>query len=112
MSRPEIIQSMTSVGGATAIMAESLTKSVSKCSQRGAEADDAALEEESIERRRTPIHRGTDCPLMIGYQFLVETNSSSGTLEYTLQILHQYCCIHHFDEVKIELELFYWVQSP
>ena len=73
----EIIQSMTSVGGPTAIMAESLTKNVKKCSEREKTAD-ATLEEESIERRKIPIHRGTDCPLMIDYNFAVNTTKSSG----------------------------------
>ena len=73
----EIIQSMTSVGGPTAIMAESLTKNVKKCSEREKTAD-GKLEEESIERRKIPIHRGTDCPLMIDYNFAVNTTKSSG----------------------------------
>ena len=73
----EIIQSMTSVGGPTAIMAESLTKNVKKCSEREKTAD-ATLEEESIEKRKIPIHRGTDCPLMIDYNFAVNTTKSSG----------------------------------
>ena len=73
----EIIQSMTSVGGPTAIMAESLTKNVKKCSEREKTAD-ATLEEESIERRKIPIHRGTDCPLMIDYNFAVNTTKLSG----------------------------------
>ena len=73
----EIIQSMTSVGGPTAIMAESLTKNVKKCSEREKTAD-ATLEEESIERRKIPLHRGTDCPLMIDYNFAVNTTKSSG----------------------------------
>ena len=73
----EIIQSMTSVGGPTAIMAESLTKNVKKCSEREKTAD-ATLEEESIERSKIPIHRGTDCPLMIDYNFAVNTTKSSG----------------------------------
>ena len=73
----EIIQSMTSVGGPTAIMAESLTKNVKKCSEREKTAD-ATLEEESIERSKIPVHRGTDCPLMIDYNFAVNTTKSSG----------------------------------
>ena len=73
----EIIQSMTSVGGPTAIMAESLTKNVKKCSEREKTAD-STLEEESIEERKIPIHRGTDCPLMIDYNFAVNTTKSSG----------------------------------
>ena len=73
----EIIQSMTSVGGSTAIMAESLTKNVKKCSERE-KAADATLEEESMERRKIPIHRGTDCPLMIDYNFAANTTKSSG----------------------------------
>ena len=78
---PQIIQSMTSVGGATAIMAESLTKNVRKCSERSEKTDDASLEEESIETRKIPIHRGTECPLMIDYKFPVSANSSSGTTQ-------------------------------
>ena len=73
----EIIQSMTSVGGPTAIMAESLTKNVKKCSEREKTAD-VELEEESIEKRKIPIHRGTNCPLMIDYNFAVNTTKSAG----------------------------------
>ena len=73
----EIIQSMTSVGGPTAIMAESLTKNVKKCSEREKTAD-ATLEEESMERRKIPLHLGTACPLMIDYNFAVNTTKSSG----------------------------------
>ena len=69
----EIIQSMTSVGGATAIMAESLTKNVKKCSesQRGSGAEDAAGGPELDQQRLYP---GSDCPLMEG--FVLNTNSS------------------------------------
>ena len=69
----EIIQSMTSVGGATAIMAESLTKNVKKCSesQRGSGAEDAAGGPEPGQQN---LHQGSDCPLMEG--FVLNTNSS------------------------------------
>ena len=64
---------MTSVGGATAIMAESLTKNVKKCSKR---KTDISQDIEEDYASQSSTHLGSNCPLMSGYKF--GSNMSEG----------------------------------
>ena len=64
---------MTSVGGATAIMAESLTKNVKKCSKR---KTDISQDNEEDDTSKSSTHMGSNCPLMAGYKF--RSNTSEG----------------------------------
>ena len=66
---------MTSVGGATAIMAESLTKNVKKCSKR---KTDISQDIEDYDTSKTTTHMGSTCPLMSGYKF--GPNTSEGQM--------------------------------
>ena len=63
---------MTSVGGATAIMAESVTKNVKKCSKRKT----ASQVIEDDDGKKTSALMGSTCPLMSGYKF--GPNTSEG----------------------------------
>ena len=67
---------MTSVGGATAIMAESLTKNVKKCSKR---KTDIGQDIEDDDTSKMITHMGSTCPLMSGYKF--GPNTSEGQIE-------------------------------
>ena len=66
---------MTSVGGATAIMAESLTKNVKKCSKQKADAE-SNEEDNSGEVTEKNQYLGSNCPFMNNYK--IDVNSSSG----------------------------------
>ena len=80
---------MTSVGGATAIMAESLTKNVKKCSQRKMEINEVIDDNDSS---MTPTHLGSNCPLMVGYR--LGSNTSEGN-----KIRKIYKFAFHVDQV-------------
>ena len=65
---------MTSVGGATAIMAESLTKNVKKCSKP--KADSESNEEEVSMKKH---YLGSNCPFMHNYR--IDLNFTIGDYE-------------------------------
>ena len=66
---------MTSVGGATAIMAESLTKNVKKCSKQKTDAD-SNEEDISGEVSKKNYFKGSNCPFMQNYK--IDLNSTMG----------------------------------
>ena len=66
---------MTSVGGATAIMAESLTKNVKKCSRQKADAE-SNEEDNSGDVTEMNQYLGSNCPFMHNYK--IDVNSTSG----------------------------------
>ena len=110
----EIIQSTTSVGGATAIMAESLTKNVKKCSKKKESANTEEDENEvtetiDIQEKRKPSYSGSNCPLMKGFK--IETNHSIITPNQTLQTCIDSCfedtdCLgYSYDETWAECSM-------
>ena len=83
---------MTSVGGATAIMAESLTKNVKKCSKR---KTDISQDIEDDDTSKIITHMGSTCPLMSGYKF--GPNTSEGQI---IDIVEQKCIYSVFSSYK------------
>ena len=64
---------MTSVGGATAIMAESLTKNVKKCSSTTLDKTSSGIKDEINLKQK---YVGSSCPLMEGYK--IDLNTTIG----------------------------------
>ena len=89
---------MTSVGGATAIMAESLTKNVKKCSQRKTEINEVIDDNDSS---MTPTYLGSNCPLMVGYRLGSNTSEGNNIRKIYKFPFHvdQVCCVACFVKV-------------
>ena len=105
----EIIQSMTSVGGATAIMAESLTKNVKKCSEKTLETSQQEQYPDISDHQQ--LHLGSNCPLMDGFRLSGHNSTlqfSNLSLPQCSQLCHDkhHCFGYNFNKITAQCSFF------